>query len=182
MIKGKSAVDGFSVMSAGGASLKSGRLVKVAKLLRSAKALWKRGCSGGFSLRKSNLNFASSAGSAFDYSVLAKIKREAVRRKVWFRLSKVERALVDLTLKCVKQPRSPRLIGVLASIIVKVKAFLAGPLRWLMGQVGKPLAMKLSKIAESWGNKEARKWAEDEGFIRFLTVMDKTFQSLTWRR
>ncbi|MBS7646798.1 MAG: hypothetical protein QXD34_05560 [Candidatus Bathyarchaeia archaeon] len=180
MLEGKSAIDGFSVVSAGGASLKSGRLVKVAKLLRSAKTLWRRGCSGGFSPRKSDLNFAPSAGPAFD-SVLAKIKREAMRRKVWFRLSKVERALVDLTLKCVKQPRSPRLIDVLASIIVKVKAFLAGQLQWLMGQVGKPLAMKLSKIAESWGNKEARKWAEDVSFIRFLTVMDKTFQSLAWR-
>ena len=115
-------------------------------------------------------------------SFLAKVKREALRQGVWCKLSQVERAIFDLTMKYFRQPKSIRLVYVLAKIIIKIKALLANPLRLFMGQIGKPMARRLSKIAESWGNKEASKWAQDEGFIRFLTVTDKAFQSLTWKR
>lgn len=112
-------------------------------------------------------------------SYLAKVKEEAKRKKVWFRnLCQRERDIVDLTIKCVDKPKSPRLIQVLARIVVRVKAALVSPLQRLMGQIGRPLAMKLSRIAVGWGHKAAEKWAEDEGFIRYLTVMDKAFQSL----
>jgi len=51
-----------------------------------------------------------------------------------------------------------------------------------MGQVGKPIALRLSRIAKSWGYGAAENWAEDEGFIRFLTVTSPVFQSLASRR
>jgi len=155
-----------------------------------SKDMLNGGCVGRFYLRlrfNSKLPIPSSrrmdvASVNLYASFLVKVKREALRRGVWFKLSRVERAIFDLTMKYVRRPKSMRLVYALAKVIVKIKALLASPLRWFMGQIGKPIARRLSKIAEGWGNKEAAKWAQDEGFIRFLTVTDKVFQSLTWKR
>ena len=84
-----------------------------------------------------------------------------------------------MAIRCVRRPKSLRLITALARIVVKLKDALISPLRRLMGQVGKPLALRLSRLAVRWGYKSAEKWAEDEDFIKYLTVMDRTFQTLT---
>jgi hypothetical protein len=39
-----------------------------------------------------------------------------------------------------------------------------------MREVGESLAKRLSAIAKGWGCRSADAWAEDTGFIRFLTV------------
>ncbi|MBS7605907.1 hypothetical protein KEJ31_06360, partial [Candidatus Bathyarchaeota archaeon] len=80
--------------------------------------------------------------------------------------------LVDFVIKVVDKPRSLRLIEVLARIIVKVKRAMMSPLRRLMEEVGRPLAKRISAIALRWGNKSAVKWAEDESFIRYLTIIN----------
>ncbi|MEM2370704.1 MAG: hypothetical protein QXO15_01040 [Nitrososphaerota archaeon] len=122
--------------------------------------------------RGSNSN-AGDMGLILDSSYLIRLKREAVRRRVWFRaLSRIERGLVDLVVKVVDRPRSPKLIDVLARIVVKVKKAMLSPLKQLMEQVGRPLAKKISMIALQWGNKSAAEWAEDRGFIRYLTIVD----------
>ncbi|MEM2593805.1 MAG: hypothetical protein QXS36_02115 [Candidatus Bathyarchaeia archaeon] len=95
------------------------------------------------------------------------------RRGVWFKaLSSLERGLVDFVIRVVDRPRSPKLIEVLARIIVKVKRAMMSPIRRLMEEVGRPLAKKISTIALRWGNKGAAEWAEDEGFIKYLTIVD----------
>jgi len=35
---------------------------------------------------------------------------------------------------------------------------------------GRSMAEKLSKIGQAWGNRAARSWAKDRGFIQYLTV------------
>ena len=75
-------------------------------------------------------------------------------------------------IRVVDRPRSLKLIEALARIIVKVKKAMISPLRWLMEQVGRPLARRISIVALRWGNRSAVEWAEDEGFIRYLTIMD----------
>lgn len=96
-----------------------------------------------------------------------------MRRRIWFKaLSSLERGLVDSVIKVIDRPRSPKLIEALARIIVKVKKAMISPLRRLMEQVGKPLARRISIVALRWGNRSAAKWAEDEGFIKYLTIMD----------
>jgi len=108
-----------------------------------------------------------------DSRYLAHIRLEALRRRVWFKaLSSLERGLVDFVIKVVDKPRSPKLIKALARIIVKVKKAMMSPIKRLMEYVGKPLAKKISAIALRWGNKSAAKWAEDEGFIKYLTITD----------
>ena len=121
---------------------------------------------------KNNLNFVNN-GSVFslDSDYLLRLRSEAVRRRVWFRiLSKVERGIINLTIKVAPKPRSLKLIKTLAKIIVKVKKALMSPIARLMEQIGRPLAKKLSRIAVRWGNKSAEKWAENRDFIKYLTI------------
>jgi len=110
---------------------------------------------------------------SLDSRYLARVRLEALRRHVWFKaLSSLERGLVDFVIRVVDRPRSPKLIEALARIIVKVKKVMISPLRRLMEQVGKPLARRISMIALRWGNRSAAEWARDEGFIRYLTIMN----------
>ena len=114
-------------------------------------------------------------GSVFslDSDYLLRLRSEAVRRRVWFRiLSRVERAIVNLTIRVVDRPRSLRLIEALARIVVKVRRALMSPIVRLVECVGRPLAKKLSRIAVRWGNKNAEKWAEDRDFMRYLAIID----------
>jgi len=82
----------------------------------------------------------------FDSSYLMKIRKEARRNNVWYRsLSRIERSILDLASKCVKMPKSPKLIDILAKIVVKVKKALMSPLFRLIEQIGRPLAKKSAK-------------------------------------
>jgi hypothetical protein len=100
-----------------------------------------------------------------------KLRREALRRRVWFRvLNSTERALLYLVPRCMKTPKNATLIDVLAKIIVKIKDALKSPIADLVNQVGRSLALRLSRIAQDWGHKTAGEWASDEGFARYLAM------------
>ena len=100
-----------------------------------------------------------------------KLRREALRRRVWFMvLSSTERALLYLVPRCMETPKNATLIDVLAKIIVKIKDALKSPIADLINQVGRPLALRLSRIAQEWGHKTAGEWASDEGFARYLAM------------
>jgi hypothetical protein len=100
-----------------------------------------------------------------------KLRREALRRRVWFKvLNNTERALLYLVPRCVEIPKNVTLIDVLAKIVVKIKDALKSPIADLIDQVGRPLALRLSRIAQEWGHKTAGEWASDEGFARYLAM------------
>ena len=103
---------------------------------------------------------------------LRKLKLQAVRRGVWFRgLSRVDRALVDLTIKVVDGVRSFTLAKALLSVIEKLEdAFESRVLR-ILKEVGFPLARKLSLFAQKWGNNLAQDWMRDVSFAKFLAIM-----------
>jgi hypothetical protein len=103
---------------------------------------------------------------------LRKLKLQAVRRGVWFRgLSRVDRALVDLTMKVVDGVRSFTLAKALLSVIKKLEdAFESRVLR-ILKEVGFPLARKLSLFAQKWGNNLAQDWMRDVSFAKFLAIM-----------
>jgi len=108
----------------------------------------------------------------FDSSYLAKVRKKAQRKNVWFRsLCKGDRDILNLTIRCVDQPKSPRLVDILAKIIVKIKKALMSPIFRLIEEIGRPLAKKLSQIAKSWGNETAGKWVEDKSFMRYLAIV-----------
>ena len=109
---------------------------------------------------------------SFSRVELVSVRRSAVRRGVWFRvLSRVERGVVDLTIRCVDRVRSPTLAGVIGRVLAKLADAMRGRVERLMETVGCPLAARLSEFARAWGHRDAWKWACDAGFIRYLTVL-----------
>ena len=103
---------------------------------------------------------------------LEKIKKRALRRGIWFKvLSKIERIQVDLTIKVVKVVKSIILSKVLHSIVKKLLNAMESRVARLMKEVGKTLARKISEIGVKLGCKSAKSWINDEGFIKFSTIM-----------
>jgi hypothetical protein len=102
---------------------------------------------------------------------LAKIKNRALRTKAWFRvLSKVERAIIDLTIKCVEKVRSAVLAGTISTIVDKILRFLEEAFMAKAERVGNEIAQRLCTIGERWGNNSCYNWKCEKCFIRFLGV------------
>lgn len=114
---------------------------------------------------------------------LLRLMKRAQRGGVLHRcLNMAEYKFVSLVVKLKDKVRSFILARALAPIIKKLlKALRAGcelmihvlgEVDYWMKVAGRALAEKVAKIAQSWGNRLAHKWAKDEGFIRYLTVMN----------
>lgn len=113
--------------------------------------------------------------------MLAKLRLKARRYRVWFNeLSRNQRSLIELVIVVVEQKvRSLSLAKLLAPIVKRLLEAMGG-IRSLVGEithkmrtVGLSLAQKISRIAQTWGNKSATKWPEDKGFVQYLAIMDK---------
>lgn len=98
------------------------------------------------------------------------VRTRALRRGVWFRvLDRVERGLVDLTIRWVDRVKSGELAKVLVRILGKlVQALDTGMVRFL--EKGRMLALRASELAVGWGNLSAYQWRDDLGFQRTLGV------------
>ena len=113
---------------------------------------------------------------------LIKLKLKAMRAGVWFRaLPRIDRALVDLTIKVTNNIRSITLAKNILVVVRKLERSLESSLLRALREVGLPLAQKLSLIAQKWGNTSAESWPSDSSFINFLAVMyinePKTFKT-----
>jgi hypothetical protein len=84
----------------------------------------------------------------------------------------VERAIVNLTIRCVEEIRSVKLAMIVKAIVDKLNEAVKSRVERLMGTAGSSLARTIAGIAVSWGNLEAVEWASDRGFIRYVTVME----------
>jgi len=95
---------------------------------------------------------------------LAGFKTRALRKRVWFRvLDRIERGLLDLTIRWVDNVRSARLTETLLRILVKLaRAMEQGMARVLV--IGRELALRASVLAVRWGNVDAYSWRLDRGF------------------
>ena len=102
---------------------------------------------------------------------LVNVRREAQKKKAWFKvLCKRERDIMNLTINCVEAVRSPVLAKIVKAIITKLKKALESHVERLVRTIGRSNALELCRIAESWGNKVAHQWNEDDGFARYLAV------------
>jgi hypothetical protein len=107
-----------------------------------------------------------------DRTQLIKLKLKAMRSGVWFRaLRRIDRVLVDLTIKVARCVRSSILANSILSITRKLEALLESRFVRAIRDIGFSLACKLSLLAQKWGNKAAKEWANDFGFARYLAVM-----------
>mgnify|MGYP005846529017 CR=1 FL=1 len=103
---------------------------------------------------------------------LVKLRQKAIRAGVWFRaLQRIDRALVDLTIRVASSIRSPFLAKSILSVTRKLEECLESKFLRAVREIGFPLTQKLSLFAQQWGNKTAKNWANDEGFARYWTSM-----------
>lgn len=94
-----------------------------------------------------------------------------MRKGVWFKvLSGVERAIINLTIKCVERVHSTELTKIVVNIVNKIADASKSILKRLMHEIGPSLAHKLIKVAQDWGNKSATQWVEDSSFVQYLVV------------
>ncbi len=108
-------------------------------------------------------------GVSISVGRLVDAKKTALRRGVWFRsLSRVERGIIDLTVRYVDSIKSTKLANVVTAIIEKLHFAIESVADRLMRTIGLALARKISDIAVSWGNGSASNWAEDRAFAKYL--------------
>ena len=102
---------------------------------------------------------------------LAKLRLKAKRRGVWFRnLKQSERQLLDLTISVVERVRSFLLAKVVSRLVSRLCEALESRIVRLVRTEGRMMAERLSEIGMSWGCKTAKCWADDYGFMQYLTV------------
>jgi len=109
---------------------------------------------------------------------LVRIRASALRQKVWFKVaSRLERGIVDLTIRCVEKIQSPVLARIVSKIIRDLEQVLENDFLKTAEKVGHKIASSLCKIALSWGNTRASTWKHDVGFVRFLGVSTLNMQT-----
>ena len=120
------------------------------------------------------MNSASQSGttSFLDKDSLVKLKLKAMRAGVWFRaLPRIDRVLVDLTIRVADSVRSPNLAHCILEVAGKLESALESRVTRFFREFGVAIAYKLSLIALKWGNKSAVRWARDPCFARYWAVM-----------
>jgi len=110
---------------------------------------------------------------------LADVKRRAMRHGAWFRvLGKTEQAIINLTIHCVERVRSSKLSEMVTTILEKLTESMKSQVRRLIEGIGPLIAQKISQTAQKWGNKTAKHWAKDSGFILYLVILEINTPSL----
>jgi hypothetical protein len=94
-----------------------------------------------------------------------------MRAGVWFRvLPRLDRVLVDLTIKVADNIRSAFLAKCIFAVVSKLEGLLESSVLRSMRTIGRSLAEKISLIAQKWGNASAKNWAADSSFAFFLAI------------
>jgi len=103
---------------------------------------------------------------------LLKLKRKAMRAGVWFRaLRRIDRALVDLTIRVAGTVRSFNLAKNILTVVRKLKDVMENRLLRAVREAGFPVARRLASFAQKWGNGSAKQWGSDVGFARYWAAM-----------
>jgi len=108
--------------------------------------------------------------------VLLDLRTRSLRKRVWYRaLDRIERGLVDLTIRWVDNVRNCTMARVLLRILGKLlQALEHGMVRVLT--VGRELALRASELAVRWGNTQAYTWRSDKAFWFGLARMAARFE------
>ena len=92
------------------------------------------------------------------------LKTRALRRRLWYRtLDRIERGLVDLTIRWVDNVRNRTMTKVLLRILGKLAHALEQSMARVLA-IGKELALNASRLAVEWGNNQAISWRFERGF------------------
>jgi hypothetical protein len=103
---------------------------------------------------------------------LTNLKTKAIRSGAWFKaLQRIDRVLFDLIIRVVDKIRSSQLAKSLLMLTRKLENAMKGGFSIRLGEIGAPLAQKISFTAQRLGNISAVCWAFDSAFATFLAVM-----------
>jgi hypothetical protein len=103
---------------------------------------------------------------------LLKLKLKAMRSGVWFRsLPRIDRILVDLTIKVAGNVRSFTLAKNILTVIRKLENIMESRFLRAVKEIGFPTARRICLVAQKWGNVTAKKWASDVDFAKYLAAM-----------
>ncbi|MEM3162765.1 MAG: hypothetical protein QW056_07265 [Candidatus Bathyarchaeia archaeon] len=134
-------------------------------------------------LRMAGDGFLTVCGVPMKRAPMLRLMRLARRYGVLLRcLNTAECMFFKLVIKLIDGVRSLVLARALAPIITKLLKAIKGFPKLMMEVLGKvgywmmfkgwEKAEEISRLAQSWGNKAARKWAGEAGFARYLTIMN----------
>jgi hypothetical protein len=113
-----------------------------------------------------------TTSSFINKNQLIKLRLKAKRAGVWFRaLPRIDRVLVDLTIRVAISVRSATLARNILAVTKKLDGLLESSLLRAFRGIALKLAQKLSTIAQKWGNTSAKSWASNVSFVTFLAVM-----------
>jgi hypothetical protein len=102
---------------------------------------------------------------------LLKVKARALRQGFWFKaLSRMERRVFDLTVRCVERVRSGVLAKIVSGIVTKLSKNLKPGFMETAMRAGNAIAAEICDLALEWGNAGASFWRHDLSFTRFLGV------------
>jgi len=95
-----------------------------------------------------------------------------MRAGVWFRaLPRIDRALIDLTIRVSRNIKSLRLAKSIIAVAMKLESATEGTFARAIREVGIPTALRFSLLAQNWGYKTAELWATDMSYARFLAII-----------
>ena len=113
-----------------------------------------------------------TTSSFINKNQLIKLRLKAKRAGVWFKaLPRIDRVLVDLTIRVAISVRSATLARNILAVTKKLDGLLESSLLRAFRGIALKLAQKLSTIAQKWGNTSAKRWASNVSFVTFLAVM-----------
>ena len=113
-----------------------------------------------------------NTSSPLNRTQLIKLRIKAIRAGVWFRaLHRIDRVLVDLTIRVADNIRSVSLAKCILVVVGKLEGLLESSVLKSLRLIGRPLAEKLSLTAQKWGNASAKSWVADSSFAFFLAIM-----------
>ena len=101
---------------------------------------------------------------------LASLRLKSLRKRTWYALSKMERGLIDLTIRYVDEIKSDALSLAIGRVVCKILKALRSPFLEKAERLGYSAAEAASRIAVGWGYAEASAWKQDLSFIRYLGI------------
>jgi len=124
---------------------------------------------------KQTMSKVALNGSVFrfpDRKQLVNLKTKAMRSGAWFKvLQRIDRVLLDLTIRVVGNIRSATLAKSILALTRKLEDAMKGSFSSRLREIGLPLAQKISLTAQKLGNIYASGWVFDSSFAVFLAVM-----------
>ena len=118
------------------------------------------------------VNTPKNSRPPFNKSQLLSLRTKAMRSGAWFKaLKRIDRVLIDLTIKVVGNIRSAKLTKSILTLANKLESAMKSTFMRKIEEIGSGLVQKISLIGQKLGNLSARSWVSDTSFAFFLAVL-----------